>query len=131
MSKKARATKNPAARWTTRDRRLALNIAASVLAASALAGCGQRGVSSRAPDCASAVFSPREGSWDDPDGCWENRPDGRRVFRTVFGGYPSYYSTPPAYSHYYVSESSSRGSRWFWSSQSSATGYHGAPKGAG
>lgn len=131
MRRKRRATKNPSARRTTRDRRLALNIAASILAASAMAGCGQRGVSSRAPDCASPMSSPREGSWDDPDGCWENRPDGQRVYRTVFRGYPSYYSSPPAYSRYYASESSSRGSRWFWGSHSSSAGYHGAPKGAG
>jgi hypothetical protein len=116
------------------DKRLALTITASMLAASALAGCDAspaRGVAGRAPECAPAVTSPREGSWEDPNGCWENR-GGQRVYRTVWGGRSYYYSSPPYYSRYYESESGSRGSRWFSGSHSaSGGGYHGAPSGAG
>jgi len=85
-----------------------------VLAASNLAGCDSSAgrAARQAPDCAPAVTSPREASWD-PEGCWENRPDGRRLFRTAWGGNYFYYSSPPSYSRYYGSDSSSSRSGWF------------------
>lgn len=123
-------------RPTARDKRLALAITASALAASALAGCDSapsRGVAGRAPDCPRpATSSPYEASWDDPNGCWENRPDGRRMYRTGWGGHYYYNPSPPYYSRYYESETGARGSRWFSSGHSSSSGgYHGAPSGAG
>ena len=132
MARKRRSDPSSPAPRTARDRRRALRIAAGVLAASALAGCdGPRGVAGRAPNCPPIASSPREGSWDDPDGCWENRPDGQRVYRTVWGGHPFYYVSPPAYSRYWESESSNRGSRWFWGASAGHGGAHGAPSGAG
>jgi len=99
------------------SRSLALALTASVLAASALASCdspGARGSARRAPDCPPAVTGPREASWD-PEGCWEDRPDGRRFFRTAWGGHYFYYTGPPSYSRYYGSESASRpGSAHRW-----------------
>jgi hypothetical protein len=82
-----------------------------MLATSALAGCdssAQRGVARQAPNCAPAVTAPRQVDWD-PEGCWDSRPDGRRWFRTAWGGHYFYYSSPPSYSSYHVSENSG----WF------------------
>lgn len=96
------------------SRSLALAITASVLAASALAGCDSsaaRGAARRAPDCPPAVTAPRQVDWD-PEGCWEKRPDGNRTFRTFWGGHYHYYSSPPSYSRYHGSEFSSRPG-WF------------------
>jgi hypothetical protein len=95
------------------SRSLALAITASVLASSALAGCdssASRGAARLAPDCAPAVTAPRQVDWD-PEGCWENRPGGSRVFRTTWGGHHYYYASPPNYSRY-ASEPSSHGG-WF------------------
>src|SRR6266704_369914 len=64
-----------------------------------------------APHCPPAVTAPREASWD-PEGCWENRPDGSRAFRTAWGGNYYYHASPPAYSRYYASDSFSH-SKWF------------------
>ncbi len=125
-----RRTRRP----TPRDRRLALTITASALAASALAGCDSsaaRGVAGRAPDCPPPVTSAREASWDDPNGCWERRPDGQRMYRTAWGGDYHYNPSPPYYSRYYEPPAGGRGSHWFSSSHSSSGGYHGAPSGAG
>jgi len=135
MAEKERSRPRRPGRRTARDRRLALTITASALAASALAGCEaspSRGVAGHAPDCAPAVSSPREGSWDDPNGCWERRPGGQPAYRTVWGGRPYYSSSPPYYSRYYASESAGRGWRGLSSTHSSSSGgYHGAPSGAG
>ena len=113
-------------RGGSESRSLALALTASVLAASALAGCDSsaaRGAARRAPDCAPAVTAPGQVDWD-PEGCWENRRTGGPVFRTAWGGRYYYYSSPPAYSRYHGSESSSR-SGWFSGSRS-GTGVHGA-----
>ena len=129
-----RQARRPAAR----DRRLALAITASALAASALVGCDSppsRGVAGPAPECPPATTSsPYEASWDDPNGCWDRRPDGQRAYRTSWAGHYYYNPSPPYYSRYYEPESGARGSRWFSSSHSSSStggGYHGAPSGAG
>ncbi len=105
------------------DRRLALHITAGILAASALAGCDSRPQSAKAPDCLPHGTAPGSASWDDPDGCWERQPDGRRYYRTSFGGMHYYYSEPPSYSRY-------SGSGGRWSSGGSSGGYHGAPSAA-
>ena len=129
-SKRGRRARLP----TPRERRLALAITAGALAASALAGCDaspSRGVAGRPPDCPPATNSPYEVSWDDPNGCWEARPDGQRFYRTTWGGHYYYHPSPPYYSRYYEAESGGRGSRWFSSTSHSGSGYHGAPSGAG
>jgi len=119
---------------TRRERRLALALTASALAASALVGCDSpptRGVAGRAPDCPPPTTSPYEVTWDDPNGCWESRPDGQRLYRTTWGGHYYYNPSPPYYSRYYEPETSVRGSRWFSSTSHAGSGYHGAPSGAG
>lgn len=103
------------------DRRLALHIAAGILAAGALAGCDSRPETARAPDCPPQVAG--SAAWSDPDGCWERQPDGRRYYRTSFGGMHYYYSEPPSYSRY-------SGSGGRWASGGSSGGYHGAPSAA-
>jgi len=104
------------------DRRLALHLTAGILAASALAGCDSRPESAKAPDCVPRqAIAPGSASWDDPNGCWERRPDGRRYYRTSFGGTYYYYAEPPSYSRY-----SNQGGRWSGGKVSSG-GYHGAP----
>jgi len=122
-------------RPTARDRRLALTITASALAASALAGCDSpppRGVTGRAPDCPPPATAGPEASWDDPNGCWDQRPNGQRMYRTTWGGHYYYNPSPPYYSRYYEPESGGRGSHWFSSgTHASSGGYHGAPSGAG
>ena len=113
-------------RRRSESRSLALAITASVLAASALSGCDSsaaRGAARRAPDCPPAVTGPRQVDWD-PEGCWENRRTGSPVFRTAWGGRYYYYPSPPSYSRYHASESSSR-SGWF-SGARSGSGVHGA-----
>jgi hypothetical protein len=134
MAKKRRGPR--ARRPAARDKRLALAITASALAASALAGCDgspSRGVAGRAPDCPPAsTSSPYEASWDDPNGCWDRRPDGQRAYRTTWGGHYYYNPSPPYYSRYYEPGAGARGSSWFSGSHSSSGGgYHGAPSGAG
>lgn len=134
MAKKRHAPR--ARRPAPRDKRLALAITASALAASALAGCDgspSRGVIGRAPDCPPAsTSSPYEASWDDPNGCWDRRPDGQRAYRTTWGGHYYYNPSPPYYSRYYEPGAGARGSSWFSGSHSSSGGgYHGAPSGAG
>lgn len=115
--------KGPKRREPPVDRRLALHITAGILAASALAGCDSRPESAKAPDCQPQAIAPGSAGWSDPDGCWERQPDGRRYYRTSFGGMHYYYSEPPQYSRY-----SSSGGRW--SSGGSSGGYHGAPSAA-
>jgi hypothetical protein len=102
------------------NKRLALHIAAGILAASALAGCDSGPKSSKAPDCVPRATAPGSAGWDDPNGCWERRSDGRSYYRTGFGGHYYYYSEPPSYSRY-----SNQGGRW--SGGGSTGGYHGAP----
>ena len=103
---------------------LALTITAGFLAAAALAGCDSRSAA-RAPDCPPRATRPGTVGWDDPDGCWERRPDGQRYYRTTFGGYSYYHTEPPGYSKY------SEASRGGWASAfRSAGGYHGAPSAA-
>ena len=106
------------------DKRIALKLAAGILAASALAGCDSRTDSAKAPNCAPPATAPGSAGWDDPNGCWEQRPDGRRIYRTGFGGSYYYYSEPPSYSRY-----SNQGGRWS-SAGASGGGYHGAPSAA-
>ena len=105
------------------SKRVALHIAASILAASALAACDSRPQSAKAPDCLPQATAPGSAGWDDPNGCWERRPNGMTYYRTGFGGRYYYYAEPPSYSHY-----SNQGGRW--SSASSSGGYHGAPSAA-
>ncbi len=105
------------------NKRLALHITAGILAASALAGCDSSPHSAKAPDCPPRATAPGSAGWDDPNGCWERRPDGRTYYRTGFGGNYYYYAEPPSYSRY-----SSQGGRW--SSASASGGYHGAPSAA-
>ena len=115
MAERAKKRRPPA------DRKLALHLAAGILAASALAGCDSRPQSAKAPDCPPQV--PGSATWSDPDGCWERQPDGRRYYRTSFAGMHYYYSEPPSYSRY-------AGSGGRWSSAGSSGGYHGAPSAA-
>jgi len=103
-------------------RQVALYVAASILAASALATFQSRPQSARAPDCPPMSTAPGSAGWDDPNGCWERRPDGRSYYRTGFGGHYYYYSEPPSYSRY-----SNQGGRW---GGGSTGGYHGAPSAA-
>ena len=105
---------------------LALTMTAGVLAASALVGCGSRPSSAKAPICAPPATVPGSAGWDDPDGCWERRSDGRTYYRTTFGGHPYFHPTPPGYSKF---SDASRGG-WFSGSKSSSGGYHGAPSAA-
>src|SRR5262249_31475253 len=67
------------------------------------------------------AIAPGSAGWDDPNGCWERRPDGRSYYRTSFGGTYYYYSEPPSYSRY-----SNQGGRWSGGKVSSG-GAHGAP----
>src|SRR6266852_4239576 len=85
---------------TLHPKHLALTITAGILAASALAGCDSRPASAKAPICAPRASVPGSAGWDDPDGCWERRPDGRTYYRTTFGGYSYYHAEPPGYSRY-------------------------------
>jgi hypothetical protein len=117
--------KRPRKRRTPHPKHLALTITAGILAASALAGCDSRSPSAKAPICAPRASVPGSAGWDDPDGCWERRPDGRTYYRTTFGGYSYYHAEPPGYSRY---SDASRGG-WFSGSKSSG-GYHGAPSAA-
>jgi hypothetical protein len=103
-------------------KQVALYVAAGILAASALATFQSRPQSARAPDCPPLAAAPGSAGWDDPNGCWERRPDGRTYYRTGFGGHYYYYSEPPSYSRY-----SNQGGRW---GASSTGGYHGAPSAA-
>ena len=103
---------------------LALTFAAGILAAASLAGCDSQ-PSAKAPICGPRATAPGSAGWDDPDGCWERRPDGRTYYRTSFGGYSYYHAEPPGYSKY----SDSRGG-WFSGSKSSTGGYRGAPSAA-
>ena len=107
------------------NKRLALHIAAGILAASALAGCDSRPQSAKAPDCGPRATAPGSAGWDDPNGCWERRPDGRRYYRTGLSGSYYYYSEPPSYSRY-----SDQGGRWSSSGHTSSGGYHGASSAA-
>jgi len=107
------------------DKRLALHLAAGILAASAFAGCDSRPESAKAPSCPPVATAPGSAGWDDPNGCWERQSDGRRYYRTSFGGHYYYYSEPPSYSRY-----SNQGGRWASSTSSSKGGYHGAPSAA-
>jgi len=110
---------------TPHPKQLALTVTAGILAASALAGCDSQRPSAKAPICAPRATVPGSSGWDDPDGCWEPRPDGTRAYRTAFGGSYHYYSGPPGYSRY---SDAVRGG-WFSASKSSG-GYRGAPSAA-
>lgn len=109
------------------NKRLALHITAGILAASALAGCDSGPQSAKAPDCAPRATAPGSAGWEDPNGCWERRSDGRSYYRTGFGGHYYYYSEPPSYSRY-----SNQGGRWSSGGHVSgySGGYHGAPSAA-
>ena len=89
MAKRRRKPRRP------HPKHLALTITAGILAASALAGCDSQPLSAKAPICAPRAAAPGSGAWDDPEGCWERRPDGTRVYRTGFGGFYYYHPEPP------------------------------------
>jgi len=120
MAKRRRKPRAP------HPKHLALTLTAGILAASALAGCDAQPPSAKAPTCAPRATAPGSAGWDDPDGCWERRPDGRTYYRTTFGGYSYYHAEPPGYSKF---SDTSRGG-WFSGSKSSTGGYHGAPSAA-
>jgi hypothetical protein len=107
------------------DKRLALHITASILAASALAGYDARAAEAAEPPiCQPRPTAPGSAGWDDLDGCWERRPDGGMLYRTGLAGHWYYYNEPPSYSRY-----SAPRSYWF-SRGSPGGGYHGAPHAA-
>ena len=111
-------------RRKAQDKRLALHIAASILAASALASVDARPAAAADPPfCAPHTAAPGSAGWDDLDGCWERRPDGGVLFRTGLAGRYYYHTEPPSYSRY-------AGSGGRWSSGGSSGGYHGAPSAA-
>ncbi len=107
---------------TPREKALSLTIAASFLAASSL-GLGRAPAPIPAPSCAPGDVRSGNVPWDDPHGCWEQGPDGRRWFRTRSGGFYQYHPAPPPSSRY----SAPTSSRWgAGSSPTTGPGYRGS-----
>jgi hypothetical protein len=108
-------------RRKAQDKRLALHIAASILAASALASLDARPAAAADPPFCAPHTAPGSAGWDDLDGCWERRPDGGVLFRTGLAGRYYYHAEPPSYSRY-----APTGGHWFGGGARGG-GYHGAP----